>query len=118
MKMFGNLCYALGIVVAIGVGYLGIVPYELPDNHPLSGSGGPGCQYIGYNEYLCSSQTGPGGGSSPCTMGSYKISSQRSGSTTQDFKSEETYSPRGNCAGNPGCTTPATTDLTSSGCGS
>lgn len=96
--------YVFSIILAIGIGSLAAGGGE-----GKVGSGGPGCEFSGYTDVNCSPLM------SDCTSGTAKgavyVSDDKG-----DYKSTGTYSVRGSCSGGAKCTTPLSSDITSTGC--
>ena len=116
MKSFGNVCYVLGIVVAIGIGMWQVGMKHNEGNFQEGGELVKGCRFTGYSERGCS------GNVSACSSGNYKIVAYIE-TQTADFQPSYNWlgilkqTARGDCSGTSDCSTPKSPDLASSGCG-
>ena len=110
MKAFSSLAVVMALATAVFLQ----APGEGLNSQAVTGGdiGVPitPCNVTGYDEIDCSFIN------SNCTAGTVKAANVIAWSTTEDFRSLETTSVRGNCTGNQGCDTPPTSDLTSEGC--
>ena len=104
--------HSLAVTLAMAIAVLLQAPGESMNSQGIQGGQGiedqTPCQYSGYAPIPCTFA------SSNCTAGSFDAPLMEL--PTGNFRKLSTQSVRGNCTGNSFCETPATSDLTSSGC--